>query len=186
MKAIREAVGPDISLAMDGVMRMSLSEAIRLCRLCEDLDIAFIEEPVYHNDPDLLAELRRQTIVPVAAPPSPRASARTLLVSKSVDILQPNVMHHEGVTGALGVAELADAFAIPIGQGNGSGPHNIAFQAGVRNGSIIEYHYHRWKAYEAVYREVPPPVDGYLAASQEPGLGLEPKEGLLEQYVVSP
>ena len=185
MKAIREAVGPDISLSMDGVMRMSLSQALRLCKLCEELNIAFIEEPVYQSDPILLAELRRQTIVPIAAPPNPRVSARTLLVSGSVDILHPNVMHHEGYSGALGISEMAAAFDIPIGHGNGSGPHNIAFQAGVRNGREIEYHYHRWKAYEAIFKNVPPPVDGYLTVSQQPGLDLEPREGLIEEYGVT-
>lgn len=185
MAALREAVGPDITLAMDGNGKMSVPQALRLCKLTEGLNIAFIEEPVYDNDPKLLGELKRQTHIPVAAAQNYLYSARQLLAADAVDIIQPNVGNDGGYTGALAIADMARAFNVPLGHGNGSGPYNIALQAGVPNGVIVEYHYHRWVTYNAIFEKVPQPQDGYVHASMEPGTGLRPKDGLIKEFAVT-
>jgi L-rhamnonate dehydratase len=184
MKAMRDAVGPDITLAMDGNSRMSLSQALRLCKLTEELNIHFLEEPVYDNDPHLLAALRAQTQIPIAAAQNHRFSCRDLLTAGAVDIIQPNVNNDGGYSSGLEIAAMARAFNTPLGHGNGSGPHNIALQAGVSNGAIVEYHFHKWMAYNATFERVPQPEDGFLVVSQEPGLGLDPKPGLIAEYEV--
>lgn len=185
MKAMREAIGPDVKLSMDGNLRMSIAEAIKLCNLCEELDIAFIEEPVYYNDPSVLAHLRSRTTIPVAAAENEKFSARDLLVAGAVDYLQPNVNNDGGYSQGLRTAALARAFNIPLSHGNGNGPHNIALHAGVINGGLVEYHFHKWMAYNAIFEHVPQPEDGYLTVSQEPGLGLNPKPGLIREYKVA-
>lgn len=62
--------------------------------------------------------------------------------------------------------------SISRSHGNGNGPHNIALHAGLSNGGVVEYHFHKWMAYNAIFKSVPQPEDGYLRVSQEPGLGL--------------
>ena len=37
---------------------VQFADAVKLCNLCEELDISFIEEPIFYNDPTLLAHLR--------------------------------------------------------------------------------------------------------------------------------
>jgi hypothetical protein len=54
------------------------------------------------------------------------------------------------------------------GNGNGNGPHNIALPAGVGNGGLVEYHFHKWMAYNAIFEKVPQPEAGFLTVSQEP------------------
>lgn len=184
MKAMRDAIGPKIKLAMDGNCRMTISQSLRLCRLCEELDIAFLEEPMLDNDPALMAELRRQTTIPIAAAENHRYSARELLTVGAIDILQPNVNNDGGYTGGLRIAAMARYFNRPISHGNGSGPHNIALQAGAANGALVEYHFHKWMAYTAIFKHVPQPEAGYLHLTQEPGLGLDPKPGLIAEYKV--
>lgn len=186
MKAMREAVGPDIKLSMDGNLRMSVDQAVRLCKLCEELDISILEEPIHYNDPKNLAYLRGQTSIAIAAAENERFSARDLLTAGAVDIIQPNVNNDGGYTAGLRTAALARAFNIPLGHGNGNGPHNIALNAGVANGGIVEYHFHKWMAYNAIFEEVPQPENGYLNVSQRPGVGLEPKAGIIEEYRVTP
>jgi L-alanine-DL-glutamate epimerase-like enolase superfamily enzyme len=184
LAAVRAAVGPDVHLAMDGAFGMSLPEAIRLCHMCEELDIAFLEEPLYENDPVLLAQLRRHTSIPIAAAENHKYSARHLLSNKAVDIIQPNVNNDGGYTGGIAIAAIAKQFNTPIGHGNGAGPHNIALQAGVENGTEVEYHLLRWMAYNAIFEDVPQPKDSYLAVSQAPGSGLVPKDGLINEFAV--
>jgi len=186
MAAMREAVGPDIKLSMDGNLRMSLPDAIKLCKMCEELDITFIEEPIHYNEPANLAHLRSQTSIRVAAAENEKFSARDLLVAGAVDIIQPNVNNDGGYTAGLRTAALARAFNVVLGHGNGNGPHNIALHAGVGNGGLVEYHFHKWMAYNAIFKEVPQPENGWLRVSQEPGLGLEPKDGLIKEFKVTP
>jgi L-alanine-DL-glutamate epimerase-like enolase superfamily enzyme len=181
--AIREAVGPEIKLAMDGNLRMTLPQAELLCKLTEDdVRISFLEEPMLENDVHLMRQLRSRTSIPIAAAINNRNTARDLLVNEAVDILQPNCCNDGGYTAALHVASMARGFNVPLGHGNGHGPHNLPLQAGLANGSIIELHYHNWSAYKAIYQEVPEIVDGRMKAMTEPGTGLVPKPEVLEEY----
>lgn len=182
MRAMRDAVGPDVKLGMDGNARMTVADSVKLCRLTEELDIAFLEEPILNNDPGQLRELRGKTTIPIAAAENHMYSARDLLEADAVDILQPNVNNDGGYTAGLRIGMLAQAFSRPISHGNGNGPHNIALQAGLANGALVEYHFHKWMAYNAIFEHVPQPENGFLTVSQEPGLGLNPKPGLIKEF----
>jgi len=184
MAAMREAVGPDIKLSMDGNLRMNLAQAMKLCQMCEELDITFIEEPIHYNDPANLAHLRSRISIPIAAAENEKFSTLQLLQAGAVDFIQPNINNDGGITAAVRNAAIARAFNVPLSHGNGNGPHNIALHAGLINGGLVEYHFHKWMAYNAIFKDVPQPKDGWLDVSQEPGLGLEPKDGLIEEYSV--
>lgn len=186
MKAMRDAVGSEVKLAMDGNCRMSVPQAQRLAELCADLDISFFEEPVVANNPTELALLRQKSPIAIAAAENHLYSASDLIRNNAVDILQPNVVNDGGYTGALENALTARAHQIPIGHGNGGGPHNIALQAGLGNGTAVEYHYHVWQEYDAVFENVPEPINGYVTAPNIPGTGLHPKDGILEEFTKQP
>ena len=180
--ALREALGPDIKLMMDAGKNMAYHDALRLCKLCEPYHITFFEEPVFRNDPRILAELRRQTTIPLAANPSGyRWVYRDFLVHDVVDFVQPNVASI-GYTEACKVAEMAQAFNRPISNGNGSGPHNMHLQAGMSNGWGVEFHYRHWMVYRAVYQNLPEPQGGWLTVPDTPGMGLDPKPDVMVEY----
>ena len=185
MKAIRERVGDQVKVAMDANSLMTAPAALKLCTLTEELDIAFFEEPVVGNDPTLLAHLRQRTNIPIAAAQTDRVSAHELLSAGAVDLIQPNVNNDGGYTGGMRIAALGEAHNVPLGHGNGAGPHNIALQAALRPDGIVEYHFHRWMMYDAIFEGVPVPEGGRLKVSQEPGLGLEPRPEIIERCRVN-
>lgn len=185
MAAIREAVGPDVKIAMDGNSRMTVRQAEKLATTCEELDIEFFEEPIVANDPHQLRMLRERAPIAIAAAENHLYSAADLIRADAIDILQPNVVNDGGYTGGVRSANLARAHNIPIGHGNGGGPYNIALHAGLGNGSGVEYHYHVWQEYNAVFDGVPQPTDGYVTASTEPGTGLTPKDGVVAEYAAA-
>ncbi len=187
VKAVREAVGPDIQLMMDGNYLMSLHHALRLCKLCEPYNLTWFEEPVYQNDARLLANLRRQTTIPIAAGQNEGNRYRhlELLINEAVDIIQPNVCSVGGYTEAVKVAAMAQAFNKPIANGGGRPLHNMHLQAGMSNGWRVEFHYLSWMMYKAVYKETPDPVKGWVTVPETPGLGLDPKPGLINEYRAS-
>lgn len=186
VKAVREAIGDEIKLMVDANYLFSINNALKLVKEIEKYDIGWFEEPLYGNDTRLLAELRNKTLIPIAAGQNEGSKFRhlELLLNRSVDILQPNICYVGGYTEGLKVAALAQAFNILIANGGGWPYHNMHLQAGVSNGSMVEFHYVMWKACEMTFKGTLKPEKGKLKLPTTPGLGLEPKEDVLKDYIV--
>ena len=184
MRAVREAVGPRVQLMLDANCRMFLHDCVRLCKLCEPYNITWFEEPIRQSDPRLLANLRRQTTIPIASGENNgnRFQHLDLLIHEAVDIVEPNVCNVGGYTEAVKVAAMAQAFNKPIANGAAWPFHNMHLQAGMSNGWRVEFHYIRWNSCKAVFKETPEPVKGWVTVPETPGLGLDPKPGIIKEY----
>jgi L-rhamnonate dehydratase len=185
--AVRDAVGPDIEIMVDGNCSMRVAQAKRLCRLIEPLHISFFEEPVWLNDPQGLRELRDQTSIPISAGQNLGSSwdHRRLVEAGSVDILQPNVCFVGGYTEGVKVANLARTFGVQLGNGAGWPHHNLHLQASSPNGGMVEYFWGSWKVGEMIYDDPPPPTGGEATVSDRPGLGFEPDWEFLTECEVA-
>lgn len=98
VRAVRDAIGPEILLGVDANGGWDPGTAIRLLPHLEELDIAFVEQPAPPGDHRWLANVRRASRLPVIADES---------LSTTHDAL------------ALIEAEAADVFSIYIGMGGG-------------------------------------------------------------------
>src|SRR5947208_9898812 len=67
VKAAREALGPEVGLMCDAHGTMSVAEAKRFCRLVEDCNLAWFEEPVTADDKQGQAQVRAATDIPIAS-----------------------------------------------------------------------------------------------------------------------
>ncbi len=181
VRAVREAVGDGIELMVDANYLFAFPRALELCRRIEPYGITWFEEPVYGNDARLLANLRRQTRIPIAAGQNEghKWRHRELLAHEAVDILQPNVVWVGGYTEAVKVAAMAQAYNLPIANGGGWPHHNMHLIAGVANGWRVEFHLLMWLAGETIFRDPPKPARGTVTLTERPGLGLEPHEEVL-------
>lgn len=94
VRHVRDALGPGITLAMDANESLTFDQTRRLCRLVEDCDIAWLEDPVRGNDPRELAALRRGTPIPLSAGQMDGHSTRfrEWLEHDAIDIFMPNSM----------------------------------------------------------------------------------------------
>jgi L-alanine-DL-glutamate epimerase-like enolase superfamily enzyme len=184
VRAVREAVGDNVELMIDANYLFSFNRALELCKLVEPHHITWFEEPVYQNDALLLADLRRHTSIPIAAGQNEghRFRHRELIINRAVDIVQPNVCSVGGYTEAVKVAALAQAFNLPIANGGGWPHHNMHLQAAMANGWRVEFHLDMWKVGEAIYKDPPRPEHGMVTLTEEPGLGLEPRWDVLQEY----
>lgn len=181
VRAVREAVGEGIELMVDANYLFAFPQALELCRRIEPYGIAWFEEPVWGNDARLLAALRRQTRIPIAAGQNEghKWRHRELLLHQAVDVLQPNVVWVGGYTEALKVAALAEAFHVPVANGGGWPHHNLQLIGAVPNGWRVEFHLLMWGAGELIFRDPPRPTRGLVSLPDQPGLGLEPREEVL-------
>jgi L-alanine-DL-glutamate epimerase-like enolase superfamily enzyme len=182
VKAIRSAVGPNIEIAVDAACRLDLPSARKLCQALEELDIAFFEEPIVQNNVRLMAELRRETSIPITAGQNEGLAYRfrDMLLAGAVDVIQPNAIITGGMTQCVRIAGMASAFNVPISNGGGAPLHNAHLQAGLSVGTAVEYQFNTVAAGVVLYGEKPVQTDGLMSMSDEPGFGLTPNPDVLK------
>ncbi len=185
--AVREAIGPNRDLMIDGNYLFSMNRALQLAKRVEPYNLTWFEEPIFGNDARLLSQLRQRCSVPISAGQNEGSRFRhlELLQHAAVDILQPNVCYVGGYTEGMKVAALAQAYNILIADGGGWPHHNMHLQAAASNGWRVEFHYLMWQTGNIIYRNPPQPVKGNVTLTEDPGLGLEPNREALNEYLVS-
>ena len=188
VRAVREAVGPDIELYIDGNCNLDLYHASRLVEMIKPCGISFFEEPLTQNDAAQMAHLRRSTGMALACGQNEGLAFRfrDLLLQQAVDFVQPNVAITGGFTQCLRIAGLAAAFNVSVANGGAWGFHNMHLQAGVANGTLVEHHYLAVELCRQIYRDLPTPSDGYFTMPKAPGLGFEPDHDAIREIAKMP
>ena len=182
VRAVREAVGDSVELMADANCLMKYDAALRWCKRFEPYDLMWFEEPIVHNDPGLLAELRKQTSIPIAAGQWENFSTLCELVKqRSVDFLNIHVLSVGGFTMGMKAAGVAQAFNLPVGNGD---HFDLHLHAAVPNGWRAEIHVNNWLTWNVLYKDAPGPVNGWVNLTEKPGLGLELNEDAVKEYRV--
>jgi L-rhamnonate dehydratase len=185
--AVREAIGPDVTLYVDANKNPSLPMARQYERRLREYSPAWFEDPVDAADPLLLRRLRDTSEIPIAAGgsnmPGIRA-ARDYLLAEAVDILQPNVRDVGGFMVALRIAGMAEAFGVPVAMGGNWPEPNIHLHAAITNPGPIEFHLVGWGAGVQFFDGASSPAGGHVLAPDAPGLGMTPKDGVIDEFAV--
>ena len=177
VRAVREAVGSDVEVAVDCHSRFARSESIRVAAELEPLDIFWFEEPLPVSNLQGLREVRtgiRQSLA-TAESLFGADAFRRLLEAGAADVIMPDVKHAGGDHETLLVGELAAMHGVEFAPHNPSGP-----VAGMHSGHVCAAA-GSFRILEFAWGEVPwraelldPPEqieDGFLIVSDRPGLG---------------
>jgi galactonate dehydratase len=192
MRAMREAVGPDVLIMMDAHGRHRPGQAIQLIRALEPLDLFFFEEPVPPDNVDALARLARAEMnVNLATGERlfTKWGYRELLEKQYVDIIQPDVCHDGGILETVKIAAMAETYYVRVAPHNPNGP--VATAASLQLGAclpnfvILEYAQNQpWR--DQVIVEPLEIVDGYVALPDKPGLGIELDDAAIAKLPYQP
>lgn len=124
VRAIREAVGDDITLMVDANCAYSedVPMALQVGRALQDLNIYWFEEPIAPNDIDGYAHLADKLDIRIAAGEADFMSfgTRDFFKRRAIDIVQPNISRTGGITEARRIAAMSRAFHIPYAPHTGS------------------------------------------------------------------
>lgn len=188
VRAVREAVGPGVQLYVDANCSLDPYHALRLARAIAELDIAFFEEPITHNDVRLMADLRRQAPIPLAAGQNEGLAYRfrDMLLAQAVDVIQPNVTIGGGFTQCAKIAGMAAAFNVPMANGGAWPHHNMHLHAGLANGGLVEWHYVAVLCCAEIFDGLAEPADGFLELPAAPGLGFAPRADAVRELARNP
>jgi L-alanine-DL-glutamate epimerase-like enolase superfamily enzyme len=177
--AVREAVGPDIELMLDGYHWYSRTDALTIGRALEKLNFAWFEEMMNEQSIASYAWLAGQLDIPIVGPESiagKHHSRADWAKAGACDILRAGVPGVGGIGPTLKVAALADAFGMNC-EVHGNGAANLAVTAAIKNCRWYERGLlHPFLDYDEVpayLNTLADPMDGegFVHLSQKPGLG---------------
>lgn len=201
--AIREAIGPDIVLAVDANCGYNPAAAIRMARRLADLDIHWFEEPISAKDVAGYLKIQDAAPMPLAAGECwrTRFEARDFLAKGAVDIAQPDVTNVGGIAEARNVALMANAFGIKTNLHVWGSPVMIAASLHVSatlpscprarapqpfvQEPVMEFDRTPSASRETLSRIPFAQGDGYVAVPQGPGLGVDIDETVVERLCVA-
>ncbi len=194
MQMVREALGPDIDIAVDFHAKTSPSVAAILVKEVEPLNLLFVEEPCPPENVKAMARIARRSTTPIATGERLVATygCRELIEMGVVDILQTDINHVGGISGLWKVAAMADASGISMAphacEGPIGGTATLHVDAGMPNFLIQEICggvevsrtdkiWKEWLGFPAMRM-----VNGRFPLPQKPGLGFELTEAALAKY----
>ncbi len=179
--AVREAVGPDIEVAIDMHGRFDVPSSIRFAQAVEPFNLLWLEEPTPPENLEALAEVRRNTRTPICAGENlyTRFDFKQLFEKKAADYVTPDVAKCGGLTEAKRIANMAELDYIPFAPHNVSSPIGTVAAAhlcaAVSNFAVLEWHaidMPYWPNFVS-YAGGEVISNGHIELTEYPGLGLE-------------
>lgn len=189
MKAVRDAVGPDVEIGLDPHAKIfEPVRALQMARALAEYNPYFFEEPIRPENIDAMASFKRQCPIPVATGEClyTKFEFRDLLVREGADIIQPDVCLMGGLLEMKKVAAMAEASYVVVAPHNPMGPVatavNVHFCASTPNFAVLEYHPDDRAPRRDLVEEPLIVREGYLELPTKPGLGVELDEASFDRY----
>ncbi len=148
VEAVREAVGPDILVAMDCHWKFAVSDVLKLAWDLEPYDLLWLEDPVPPENIDAQAKVTANTRVPICTGENlyRKHGYRELIEKQAADIIAPDIPKMGGLMEARKVADMADTYYINVAPHNVSSPIGTVAAAhvcaSIPNFLVIEFHAH--------------------------------------------
>jgi len=188
VRAARKALGPDVKLMADAHGTWTVSEAKAFCRMVEDCDLYWLEEPVTADDKTGLAEVRRASAVPIATGESEftRHDFREIAELRGADVLQPDLAIAGGITEGVRIGAIASAYNLRLAPHLWSGAPafaaGVALAASQSAGFILEYSLGANSLLHDLVHEKFTVVAGSLEITDRPGLGITVDEDFVRRH----
>lgn len=179
VRAVRQAVGPDVQIFVDATESWQRPQARQMGRALQEAGIAWLEDPIHHQDLEGLSQLCGALEVPVAAGEHLYGlrDFRDLMQARAVDIAIIDLARIGGITPWRKVAALAQAFETRV-CGHVVPEIHVHLLAAVPNAYMVEY----VPRSAAILAAMPAIEDGRMVPLPAPGLGLTLDEVAVQRY----
>ncbi len=179
VKALREAVGWDVDLLIEGHGRFNPYTALQIANELAPYKPYFFEEPTLPENFEACAHVRARSPIPIASGERwcTKSDFRAALEAGAIDIAQPDLRICGGITEGKKIAALCEANQVPLA------PHNIHGQIGtaaslhlacaIPNAIILEYSVDDKMLKKSLFDYLYKPVNGYMYINDRPGLGID-------------
>lgn len=189
VRAVREAVGPEIMVAMDAHWKFNVNDAIKLAQALEPFDLLWLEDPIPPENIEAQRHVTHSTKTPICTGENlyRKHVYRELIEKQAARIIAPDIPKMGGLAEAKKVADHADMYYIPIA------PHNVASPIGTVAGAhvcaamnnflVMEFHAQDVPWWDALVVGGPTIVDGFIHLDDRPGHGLTLNEDVARAHL---
>jgi galactonate dehydratase len=188
----RAAVGDEVDLCIEIHRELKPSQAIVLGRMIEKYRPMFYEDPIPPDNIDAMERVARHISIPIATGErllTPQ-EFQMLLSRDAAEYIRPDLCTVGGITGAKKIAAIAEANYV------GVIPHNplsgvstaacIQLAASIPNFIIQEYPRYETLPVRELVKSNLKRDKGYLKIPDDPGIGAELNDDLLEEFPYKP
>ena len=193
VRAVREAVGPDVDILVEMHRRLAPMHAVRIAHEIERYRPFWYEEPILAENIPALASVRQKINIPVVTGEElyTKFEFREVFEKQAADILNPDVCNVGGILELKEIAAMAEPYFVVIS------PHNfnsttvglaatIQVSAAIPNFLITEYFVNLEELGRDIAKIPFEVKDGYIQIPDAPGLGIDLDEERLAAYPYKP
>ena len=188
VKAVRDAVGQDVLLAIETHAMLSMPTAIRMAERLAPLNLMWYEEPVGPESANTLKYIRQQTAVPICVGERhySRWGFRPVLEQQLVDYIMPDITRCGGPSEMKRIATMAETYNIMVAPHNPNGPLSTLASAHVC-ASLPNFFRQEFMFNDVPWRDevISRPLNiqaGHLILDDSPGLGVELVDEVMEAH----
>ena len=189
IRSVRDSVGPDVELMIEGHKRFNVFEAIKIAKWLDEFDVTWFEDPIDNNDIDSLIYVSQNSPVRIIAGEGfdKYKDFTRFASSNATDIVNPEVIKIGGIGGAIKVANICSSFDVDLAFHNAESPlktmTNLQLCGAIKNIYIQEcfdefnedWIGELFPNYEKV-------KDGHLSIPERPGLGISINESVAKDH----
>jgi galactonate dehydratase len=188
VRQIRDAVGNKMEIGIECHFRWNRASIERIARALEPYHILFLEDVLPAVYPDEIKAVSQSTTIPIIGSEllMTRWQLRDWLVKGVSQIVMTDPVWNGGIAETRKIANMAEAFGVPIVLHNVAGPicHAACMHLGahIPNLYFVESVRAFYKTYFPILSEFAPSVqDGHLGIPDGPGLGVNLRREMLER-----
>lgn len=199
---IRSKIGYEMNLVHDVHERIAPAEAIKLARELEPYDLFFLEDPVPIEQTSWLRQLRQQTSIPIAEGElfNNPSEWKSLIAEQLIDFIRVHISQAGGITAARKLQIFAEQFGVRTAWHGPGDMSPIAHAANIHlDLASANFGVQEWSGIEPpnfviqdlkgphgalleVFPGLPEYRNGYVYASDNPGLGVDISEKEAAKY----
>jgi galactonate dehydratase len=191
VRMVRDAIGPDVDLAVDMHGMSDISGAQRLVHAMEPFDLMWLEDPIPPENVEAMAKVTASTSTPICTGESLYTAHefRNLIQQQAADIISPDIPKTGGLVETRKIAYLAEMYYMLLAPHNTSSPvgtiASVHVCATLPNFLVLEYH-GDWRPWwsDIIHHDKPIIQGGAIAVPEAPGLGIELNRENVGRYLL--
>jgi L-alanine-DL-glutamate epimerase-like enolase superfamily enzyme len=189
VRAVREAVGMEVGLAIDCHWNYGVEAAVNLARALEPYRLLWLEDPIPPDNIRAIGEVQRNTRTTISTGENhyARIDFQRLITEAGLRVLAPDVQKI-GLWEGKKLADLTDMHYVNLTWHNISGPigtmAGVHLAAAIPNLLALEWHAASVPFFDELVKGGTEPLiqRGYVRVPERPGLGIELDEDVAYRY----
>jgi L-rhamnonate dehydratase len=190
VRGARQGLGKDVELMVDAGLCWDTATAIRRSRQLEEYNLTWLEEPLHPDNLQGYARLSAQSPIRIAAGEEicDIKEFQHMMDVGGIDVVQVDVTRVGGLNRSKRIGwDSYERHRLCVNHSYKTGVNiaaSLHFLAALPNSHYFEYCVEQGALRQTLTKQRFPVMDGEIAVSEEPGLGVELDEKVVEKYRV--